>query len=315
MTSLQEKAAKAIVNVFETGRVQGDYGSVTLLQGDSGHLTYGRSQTTLGSGNLFLLIKAYCEAPGAQFAAALEAYLPKLAAKDVTLDQDMTLRGILHSAGADPVMRSEQDAFFARAYFQPACHAAQAFNLDKPLAQTVVYDSFIQGGWKTISDMVTRKLGPVGPGVAQEQWIRTYVETRKQWLSSLKPPLPKTTYRMDSFLALLDAGGASWDLTLPFTVHGVTIDETSLGDEPAAPVVVRASASQTQLPVLQLTNPYTTGEDVRKLQQALVQHGFTNKCDGIYGPFTAALVTQFQRASGLHPDGIAASQTLELLNV
>ena len=61
MNDLQKRTAQAIVNIFETGRVAGDYGAVTLLPGDAGHLTYGRSQTTLGSGNLFLLIKAYCE--------------------------------------------------------------------------------------------------------------------------------------------------------------------------------------------------------------------------------------------------------------
>ena len=57
LTDLQKKAAQAVVNVFETGHARGEYGQVTLLPGDSGHLTYGRSQTTLASGNLFLLIK------------------------------------------------------------------------------------------------------------------------------------------------------------------------------------------------------------------------------------------------------------------
>jgi hypothetical protein len=55
-TDLQKGAAQAIVNVFKTDAPQGDYASVTLLKGDTGHLTYGRSQTTLASGNLYLLI-------------------------------------------------------------------------------------------------------------------------------------------------------------------------------------------------------------------------------------------------------------------
>ena len=71
LTELQKKTAKAIVNIFETGRPLGDYSKVTLLQGDTGHLTYGRSQTTLGSGNLYLLIKSYCKASGATLAAEL----------------------------------------------------------------------------------------------------------------------------------------------------------------------------------------------------------------------------------------------------
>ena len=52
LTELQKRAAQAIINVFETGDAQGDYGKVTLMKGDPGHLTYGRSQTTLSSGNL-----------------------------------------------------------------------------------------------------------------------------------------------------------------------------------------------------------------------------------------------------------------------
>ena len=41
---LQKKTTQAIVNIFETSQPLGDYGKVTLLAGDSGHLTYGRSQ-------------------------------------------------------------------------------------------------------------------------------------------------------------------------------------------------------------------------------------------------------------------------------
>ena len=54
LTKTQKRTAQAIVNIFETGRVHGDYGQVTLLAGDTGHLTYGRAQTTLASANLSL---------------------------------------------------------------------------------------------------------------------------------------------------------------------------------------------------------------------------------------------------------------------
>jgi len=36
VNGLQGRTAKAIVNIFETGRVRGDYGAVTVLAGDSG---------------------------------------------------------------------------------------------------------------------------------------------------------------------------------------------------------------------------------------------------------------------------------------
>ncbi len=120
VTDLQKKSVQAIVNVFETGGPLGDYGKVTLLAGDSGHLTYGRSQTTLASGNLLLLIRAYCGAPEAAFGAALAAFLGRLEDTDLGLDHDGSFRGLLAEAGDDPVMQTVQDAFFDRVYWEPA---------------------------------------------------------------------------------------------------------------------------------------------------------------------------------------------------
>src|SRR5580658_1281161 len=112
MDNLQKNTAQAIVNIFETGRLLGNYGSVTLIPGDSGHLTYGRSQTTLASGGLYLLVKDYCAAPGAQFAGDLRPYLDRLQALDLSLDNDQNLRSILARAGGDSVMTTVQDSFF-----------------------------------------------------------------------------------------------------------------------------------------------------------------------------------------------------------
>ena len=38
LTPTQKKSAQAIVNIFETGFVLGDYGNVTVIPGDTGHL-------------------------------------------------------------------------------------------------------------------------------------------------------------------------------------------------------------------------------------------------------------------------------------
>lgn len=55
------------------------------------------------------------------------------------------------------------------------------------------------------------------------------------------------------------------------------------------------------------------GEDVRKLQQALVDAGYSvgsTGVDGIYGSNTAAAVRSYQQANGLSVDGIAGNETL-----
>jgi chitosanase len=310
MNDLQKRTCQAIVNVFESGSPTGNYGAVTLLKGDPGHLTYGRSQTTLGSGNLYSLIKAYCEAPDAQFGGELRPYLDRLAAKDLTLDVDATLRATLKEAGNDPVMRREQDAFFDRAYYIPAMNHAQSLGLELPLAQTVAYDSAIQGGWGRVSAKVTAACGPLSATFTERDWTLRYIDARRAFLLALKDPLPKTVYRMDAFLAL--AKQDKWDLALPLTVHGATITEASLG-EPETPAIVRAAVAEIQKPILRLTTPYTTGSDVVELQKGLNAHGYKNSEDGVFGPFTQVLISQLQQSHGLKADGMVGPQTWALL--
>lgn len=57
----------------------------------------------------------------------------------------------------------------------------------------------------------------------------------------------------------------------------------------------------------------STGDDVKKLQQALVDAGYDvgkSGVDGIYGNATAAAVKQYQKDNGLAVDGIAGQYTL-----
>ena len=120
LTQTQKRAAEAIVNLFETGEVRGVYGEVTVLQGDTGHLSFGRSQTTLGSGGLHAMLARYCANQGARFAAALAPYLPRFEARDVAVDLDFHLHNLLRASADDPVMRDTQDAFFDEGFWQPA---------------------------------------------------------------------------------------------------------------------------------------------------------------------------------------------------
>src|ERR1044072_2551808 len=99
MTDLQKRTAQAIVNVFETGSVRGDYANVTVVAGDAGHLTYAHSRTTLASGNMFLLSVESCLPPGATHAEPLKPCVAKMKAKGLSLDHDSALRSTLRSEG------------------------------------------------------------------------------------------------------------------------------------------------------------------------------------------------------------------------
>lgn len=71
------------------------------------------------------------------------------------------------------------------------------------------------------------------------------------------------------------------------------------------------SPAQGQL--LRLTNPFTTGDAVRRLQQALARTGIAIAADGVFGSATDRAVRQFQASRGLVADGIVGPQTLALL--
>lgn len=305
VNDLQKRTAQAIVNIFETGRLRGDYGNVTVARGDLGHLTYGRSQTTLASGNLFLLAKAYVEAVGAEFAEALRPFLPRLAARDFSLDGDATLRQLLRQAGEDPVMREVQDGFFDRVYWMPATQRAGTAGIATALGTTVVYDSTIHGSWKLIQERTNTAAGGGPSAVGEQVWIARYVAERRGWLASSDPAtlLPRTVYRMDELKKLIDA--SNWNLPLPLRVRGVGIDAASLTAE--APVV--ASAIVTEERILRLREPFMQGEDVREMQRALVAAGLPVDVDGVFGPGTEAAVKAYQAKHGLVSDGIVGPST------
>jgi chitosanase len=288
LNELQQSTARAIVNVFETGRVPGNYAAVAVLKGDSGHLSYGRSQAALGSGVLFQLLDGYCQKQGAKYAAPLQIYLPRLKNKDFTLDTDDALKALLKLAATnDPIMRLMQDQFFDSRYLAPACSDAAALGVAEPLGATVIYDSRIQGGWP----LLKQRIGPVNSRGSKD-WVQRYIALRKAWLNSLAPPLPSTVYRMDSFDSLVKL--EKWNLDLPVTVHGIAITAEALAGD---------ISDQAQSRTLRLASPYLRGGDVTAVQQALQQKGLPITPDGVYGAFTSKLVEQWQRTHAITEDG------------
>lgn len=309
LTDLQKGAVQAIVNIFETGGPLGDYGSVTLLEGDTGHLTYGRSQTTLASGNLYLLIKDYVETADPAVAESLQRYLPRLDAIDLSLDEDTEFHALLRSAGSDPVMRRVQDAFFDRVFWAPAVRSAAYIDSTMALGMTVIYDSRIHGSWHAIRDRVTKEYGSVSD-LGEKTWMWRYVAYRRNWLATHSNTLlRKTVYRMDSMQTLM--GSEKWDLSLPFSVRGIMIDRSVLMGGPA----VRVSADETPPRLLRLRKPVMRGDDVRALQQVLSDIDRSVRVDGVFGKKTERAVTQFQKNTGLTADGIVGPATRAALGI
>ncbi len=308
MNELQKKTAQAIVNIFETGRVLGDYGNVTVLKGDTGHLTYGRSQTTLASGNLALLLHAYCEAGGG-LADRIEPHLGAFDRRDLRLDGNEKVKALLREAGQDPVMRRVQDAFFDRVYWAPSLNAAGGAGISRPLGVAVVYDSHIHGSYARMLDRTNAERGGIDQ-LGEEGWVAAYVETRSKWLANhANALLRKTVYRMESFEELISE--KRWDLSLPLNIRNVMITEAALAGETAPPVVM--SAAEPGERVLFYRRPLMRGADVEAVQRALGLHD--DAIDGIFGQATDAAVRAFQEKERLKIDGKVGPATRAALGL
>ena len=299
LTASQARSAQAIVNIFETGEVLGVYGQVTLIPGDTGHLTFGRSQTTLGSGNLHELVQRYCANLGARFGAALRPWLPRLAATDLSLDTDLVFGNLLRASADDRVMREVQDLFFDETYWRPALQLASSAGVHTPLGVAVVYDSKVHGSWTRIRDQVDRTFGTLAQR-GETAWISAYVDARRAWLAgSGRADLRATVYRMDAFRRLVDQN--LWGLDLPLVVRGHEISATSLAAAPPGCYDGPAPGMRT----LALQEPLARGLDVRLMQLGLSRRGIDIHADGVYGQASFKSVRAFQTARGLPATGVA----------
>lgn len=307
LTPTQKQTAQSIVNLFETGAVLGDYGSVTVIPGDTGHLTFGRSQTTLGSGNLLGLLQRYCANHGARFGNRLTAWLPRFEAVDFNLDHELRLHNLLRATADDPIMRETQDVFFDNVYWQPAERNAATLGITSALGTAVVYDSTVHGSWKLIRDRTIAQSGSLAT-LGEKNWVQAYVNTRHAWLSTHpRSDLRKTAYRMESFQRLIDQG--YWGLELPLVVRGAEISLSTLRATPAGCY----DGPQPGTRSIALQTPLARGLDVRLLQLGLSENGITIKADGIFGQTSVNLLKQYQSGAGLPATGVADATLISRL--
>jgi chitosanase len=310
LTLLQEQTIKAIINLFETSSVQGDYSSITLIPGDTGGLTYGRSQTTRSSGGLQRLVADYVGDPARPYAAALQVYLP-IHSNDVALDADVYLHNLLRAAADFEVMRQIQDRFFDSRYWTPAFNKATALGVATPLGVAVVYDGTVHGSFDLIRTRTNAAVGTVAQA-GERPWITRYVRERFNWLAnSPRADLRKTVYRMNTFQALIDDD--EWDLGLPLIVRDATINPQTLVARPprvydGPPVGSRDLA---------VGGAIQAGRDVRAVQVALTAPaiGERLKADGQYGNGSAGAVRRLQTAGGQPATGVANAWVFQRLRL
>jgi chitosanase len=299
MTLTQVASARAILNIFETSSVLGEYGAVTVIPGDTGHLTFGRSQTTLGSGNLADLIDRYVNNVGARFAQRLRPWLGRLGERDESLDHELHLHNILRATADDRVMRDVQDEFFDQVYWQPAVRSAQRLGIATPLGTAVVYDGTLHGSWDRMRRRTDVQAGTVA-ALGERAWIEAYVQVRRDWLANHpRRDLRPTVYRMDAFQRLISLG--KWGLELPLVVRGHEISELTLNATPRGSY----DGPEPGTRPLALQQPLARGLDVRLMQLGLSATGADIQADAVFGTATRDALRAFQAHKGLPVTGAA----------
>lgn len=223
LAAQQKKLIVRIVNVFESGSVEGNYGALAIFNdgpNDIKQITYGRSQTT-EYGNLRQLIQKYVDAKGL-YSAKFKPFVGKIGS--VALTDDQNFKDLLKKAGKeDAKMRQTQDAFFDEKYYQPSIKWATVNGFILPLSGLVIYDSFIHSGG--ILDSIRRTFPEKPPisGGNEIEWTTAYVNARHVWLANHpRIAVQKTIYRTQCFKDEIKRG--NWTLgKLPILANGTKV--------------------------------------------------------------------------------------------
>lgn len=212
-----------IVNVFETGTPDGDYGAIAIYNDgphDLPQITYGRSQVT-EYGNLRSLIDRYVQTAGL-YSNALRPYIDAIGARSLVRDKPF-LETLRKAGRLDPIMRTLQDRVFEERYFAPAMQWAQQQRLTLALSALVIYDSYIHSGGILWSIRSPFPQSPPLLGGDECQWTTAYVRARHTFLAKHpRVAVRKTIYRTHCLQREIDR--ANWDLThRPIDANGVPV--------------------------------------------------------------------------------------------
>jgi len=228
ITPAIKRKIEQVVNVFETGKADGNYAQLSIFADYSDpetntrirQITFGRSQTT-EFGHLKELLQEYIDEQGV-FAGEFLPYMARLGKKP-SLETDKVFCELLKKAGKeDPVMRRAQDNFFDSKYYQPANNWFSSNGFTLPLSLLVIYDSFIHSG--SILGFLRKRFTTTIPanGGDEKEWIGNYVDARHKWLSGHPDAiLRNTNYRTTCFKEQIDHN--NWNLQQKINAHGVMI--------------------------------------------------------------------------------------------
>jgi chitosanase len=225
--------AEALLSVFENGTTEIQYGYAEAL-GDGRGITAGRAGFTSGTGDLVLVVRDYVAArPG----TPLAAYLPRL--EELARNWSGSTAGLggfiedWAAAADDPVMRDIQDRIARELYFYPSQDIADEIGAALPLTRAALYGTGIQHGIgddpdglpAIVSETNATTGGTPGSGVDEQDWLDTFLWTRRAHLENASDPATRQVWResvgrVDVWLDLLDRGLLQLDQPFVIWVYG-----------------------------------------------------------------------------------------------
>jgi hypothetical protein len=209
------RAAFNMTSAWEGG------GYATYQTYDAGIISYGRFQFTLAAGSFITVLTRYLERAAANPTVdGLQAYMPRITAKDQSLRQDASLKMLCQQAAQDPIMQAVQDEVATEGYWQTVIDLSiTPRNIQSPMGYALLFDMSIQHGRfnhiipgaETALNLPPKsRLGE--NGTSEQTFIRKVAELRLENLNALakKLNLPGMARRGEFWVNLVALG--DWNL-------------------------------------------------------------------------------------------------------
>lgn len=209
------KAAFAITNIFE-GK-----GYPSFQNADSGIVSYGRFQFTLGAGSLGTVCRRYCDRSLTPTADEIRAnFLPRVLARDPGLRNEVRLRDLLVAAAEEDVMKTVQNEVATEGFWERMLNiTARPRNIQLPLSLAMLFDIAINFG--VMHGLVTRAEDELGVpqrsrvrenGINEQQLMVQVADIRKRShdRQAERDNLPGLKVRGDFWMTL--AVNGDWNL-------------------------------------------------------------------------------------------------------
>jgi hypothetical protein len=213
----------AIIECFENGKP--NLFHQTYWNAETKELSGGLLMASTLSGNLGTMLRMYQKRGGTGFSDMVIRSVES----ETILNSEVLVKAFQASfknAASDPLMKATQLDFFSTTFLAPAETMSASLGITEPLGRVVVFDSFIQGAFKTVKQHVMEHYPNTQQDLNQWDLIREYLKARRDWLAnSSNKNLHKTVDRVDSLIHLEQIGNWKLDLPLELVTKGYVLDE------------------------------------------------------------------------------------------